>query len=122
MEISQEAEMMYHATIRNALTTYDLMIKEGVSPEQARSVLPQNMMTSWVWSGSLDAFARMCILRCAKDTQAETRIVANVIYAEMLKLFPVSWVALMNDVETDECVSCGGPAATDFCEFCLNEE
>ena len=96
MEISEEAEMMYHATMRNALTTYDMMIKEGVSPEQARSVLPQNMMTSWVWSGSLDAFADMCVLRCAKDTQAETRIVANVIYAEMLKLFPYSWCALMD--------------------------
>lgn len=102
MEISQEAEMMYHATIRNALTTYDLMIKEGVSPEQARSVLPQNMMTSWVWSGSLDAFADMCVLRCAKDTQFETQIVASVIYAEMLKLYPVSWAALMENNTDDE--------------------
>jgi thymidylate synthase (FAD) len=96
MEISEEAEMMYHATMRNALTTYDLMIKEGVSPEQARSVLPQNMMTSWVWSGSLDAFADMCVLRCAKDTQAETRIVANSINSYMLTLFPYSWCALMD--------------------------
>jgi hypothetical protein len=24
--------------------------------------------------------------------------------------------------ETEECVSCGGPANNDFCEFCLNEE
>jgi len=102
VEISTEAEMMYHATIRNALTTYELMIKEGVSPEQARSVLPQNMMTSWVWSGSLDAFADMCILRCAKDTQAETRIVARVIYAEMLKLFPYSWCALMDTANIAE--------------------
>ncbi len=96
MEISEEAEMMYHATMRNALTTYDLMIKEGVSPEQARSVLPQNMMTSWVWSGSLDAFSDMCVLRCAKDTQAETRIVANSINSYMLTLFPYSWCALMD--------------------------
>lgn len=96
MEISTEAEMMYHATIRNAMTTYDLMIEQGVSPEQARSVLPQNMMTSWYWSGSLDAFADMCVLRCAKDTQAETRIVATEIYKEMLDLFPNSWCALMD--------------------------
>ena len=99
MEISQEAEMMFHATLRNALTTYDLMIKEGVAPEQARSILPQNMMTSWYWSGSLDAWADMCKLRCAKDTQGETRIVASVIYGEMLKLYPVSWAALMDQDE-----------------------
>ena len=99
MEISLEAEMMFHATLRNALTTYDLMIKEGVAPEQARSILPQNMMTSWYWSGSLDAWADMCKLRCAKDTQGETRIVASVIYGEMLKLYPVSWAALMDQDE-----------------------
>ena len=99
MEISTEAEMMFHATTRNAMTTYDLLLKEGVSPEQARSILPQNMMTTWIWSGSLDAFADMCRLRCAKDTQQETQIVARVIYTEMLKAFPVSWQALMENEE-----------------------
>jgi len=77
-----------------------MMIDQGVAPEQARSILPQNMMTSWYWSGSLDAWADMCKLRCAKDTQFETQIVASVIYGEMLKLYPVSWAALMeNDDE-----------------------
>jgi len=46
------------------------------------------------WSGSLDAFAAMCQLRCATDTQYETRLVADNISAEMAKLFPVSWEAL----------------------------
>ena len=40
-------------------------------------VLPQNMMTEWYWTGSLYAFARVCELRCAEDTQEETRIIAN---------------------------------------------
>jgi thymidylate synthase (FAD) len=97
MEISLDAEMLYHATIRNALTTYDLMIKEGVAPEQARAILPQNMMTSWVWSGSLDAFADMCKLRCAHDTQYETRLVATEIDVVMENEFPVSWSALIYD-------------------------
>jgi len=93
--------MMFNATLRNALTTYDLMIKEGVAPEQARSILPQNMMTSWYWSGSLDAFADMCKLRCAKDTQFETQLVASQIYGEMLKLYPISWAALMENDNED---------------------
>jgi thymidylate synthase (FAD) len=95
MEISLDAEMLYHATIRNALTTYDLMIKEGVAPEQARAILPQNMMTSWYWSGSLDAWARMCNLRLKDDTQHETTLVAEQIDQRMLGLFPVSWEALV---------------------------
>jgi len=78
-----------------ALEAYKEMLKLGVAPEQARMVLPQSLMTEWYWSGSLDAFAAMCRLRCAPDTQAETRIVADQIREEMVGLFPVSWEALM---------------------------
>jgi thymidylate synthase ThyX len=49
----------------------------------ARMVLPQSTMTEWYWSGSLDAFADMCNLRCAPDTQYETRLVAEQISVEM---------------------------------------
>ena len=45
--------------------------------------------------GSLDAFANMCVLRCAEDSQQETRTVANSISHEMGKLYPESWAALM---------------------------
>jgi len=81
-----------------ALRTYNEMLEEGVAPEQARMVLPQSTMTEWYWSGSLDAFANMCRLRCASDTQYETRVVADQINTEMFKLFPVSWDALMGAV------------------------
>ena len=76
---------------------YKSMIHYGVAPEQARMVLPQSMMTEWYWSGSLDAFASMCHLRCKPDTQYESRLVAEQINAEMSKLFPVSWEALLGD-------------------------
>ena len=73
---------------------YKDMLKQGVCPEQARMVLPQSTMTEWYWSGSLDAFSDMCILRCKEDTQFETRIVADQISACMKDLFPVAWGAL----------------------------
>lgn len=79
------------------LDVYEQMIIAGVAPEQARMVLPQSTMTEWWWSGSLDAFARMCNLRCASDTQYETRIVADQISKVMGELFPVSWAALMEN-------------------------
>ena len=81
---------------RSDFEAYDLLIKAGVSPEQARMVLPQSTMTEWYWSGSLDAFADMCRLRTSGDTQAETQEVAWQIYREMDKLFPVAWDALMD--------------------------
>ena len=80
-----------------ALRTYNELLDVGVSPEQARTVLPQSIMTEWYWSGSLDAFAAMCRLRCASDTQYESRLVADQISEEMADLFPVSWDALMGN-------------------------
>jgi len=77
-----------------AFKAYEQLLDEGVCPEQARMVLPQSTMTEWYWSGSLDAFADMCLLRCASDTQQETQEVANQISRSMHKLFPVSWMAL----------------------------
>jgi thymidylate synthase (FAD) len=76
---------------------YRVLLDKGVCPEQARMVLPQSMMTEWYWSGSLDAFADMCKLRCAPDTQAETAEVAWAISLKMEDLFPVSWVALRDE-------------------------
>jgi thymidylate synthase (FAD) len=78
----------------DTLLLYTGLIKKGIAPEQARMVLPQSTMTEWWWSGSLDAFADMCNLRCKPDTQYETRIVANQISDKMTQLFPVSWSAL----------------------------
>jgi thymidylate synthase (FAD) len=81
-----------HAEVQHL---YNELIRDGVAPEQARGILPQDTMTEWYWSGSLDAFAAMCRLRCASDTQYESRIVADQISKVMGELFPVSWSALM---------------------------
>ena len=78
----------------NQLDIYKELLRVGVCPEQARMVLPQSMMTEWYWSGSLDAFADMCALRCAYDTQVETQQVALEVDRIMTDLFPVSWRAL----------------------------
>ena len=89
--------MTRHMT--QCLIQYQNLLTDGVCEEQARMVLPQNTMTEWYWSGSLDAFADMCNLRCRPDTQAETRVVANKIDRKMLELFPVSWDALTKEEE-----------------------
>ena len=90
VNITLDQEVQWH----RQLSTYKHLLSEGVAPEQARMVLPQSMMTEWYWSGSLDAFADMCKLRGAPDTQAETREVASHISYKMCDLFPVSWKAL----------------------------
>ena len=79
----------------HALRTYRELLDQGVCPEQARMVLPQSMMTEWIWTGSLYAFARVCNLRLDSHTQKETRDVAQPISDYMAPLFPVSWPALV---------------------------
>ena len=91
-EVKSNFNINYHTM--TALKGYQQMLDEGVAPEQARMVLPQSMMTEWYWSGTLYAFAKMCQLRCAKDTQQESREVAMQVSEYMENLYPVSWEAL----------------------------
>ena len=78
-----------------SLMTYRTLIEQGVAPEQARMILPQNTMTEWIWTGSLMAFARVCKLRLDPHAQEETREIAALIAEHMATLFPVSWKELM---------------------------
>jgi len=82
--------------VAQSLIQYQNLLSSGVCEEQARIVLPQNTMTEWYWSGSLDAFADMVRLRISGSTQQETRNVAWQIDEKMLELFPISWEALLN--------------------------
>ena len=86
-DLSSSAEAVCNASI----AYYKDLLAAGVCAEQARMVLPQNIFTEWYWSGSLIAFARVCNLRCKKDTQLETRLVAEQIDNIVKDLFPVSW-------------------------------
>ena len=78
---------------------YETLLNQGVAPEMARMVLPQSMMTEWYWSGTLYAFARVCNLRCASDTQQETRVIADLIDELIQESFPVSWKYLRNETK-----------------------
>ena len=78
-----------------ALDCYNRLLKLKVCPEQARMLLPQSMMTSWYWSGSVYAFSRVCNLRLKEDAQAETREVAQSISNHCAIEFPISWKNLI---------------------------
>lgn len=78
-----------------ALATYNKLISLGVCAEEARMVLPQSMMTTWIWSGTLGAFCDMLVLRLDEHTQLETRVVAQQVAEIVKELFPVSYKALV---------------------------
>jgi len=99
-EIQSKATFYLSNVISEAMDSYSKLLKMGICEEQARMVLPLCHMTEWFWSGSLDAFADMCILRCAGDAQVETKMVADQISDHMEKLFPVSWKELTNEINS----------------------
>lgn len=89
------SEISPEGVTENALNEYNRLLGLGVCPEQARMVLPQNMMTTWYWSGTLGAYCDMLRLRLDKHTQYETRIVAQKAHEIIKNLFPVSVKALL---------------------------
>ena len=79
---------------------YIEMVDDKVAPEQARFVLPQGVMTEWVWSGSLQAWARFYNQRSDSHAQQEIQFLAHEVDRIVGALFPVSWEALTgNTVE-----------------------
>ena len=59
--------------IKTCKEAYNRLISLGVSKEQARTVLPLNLNTTQIWTGSLYSFIRLCKQRLKPDAQAETR-------------------------------------------------
>jgi len=84
----------YEMCVRDALQTYEELLKRGVAPEQARSVLPQGTYTEWWWTGSLAAYARVFAQRSDPHAQWECQQYAGAIGAVIAPLFPHSWAAL----------------------------
>lgn len=81
----------------DAVKLYRHILAIGYAPEQARMVLPQNMHTEWIWSGTLGAYADMLRLRLDPHTQYESRIVAEKIHATVKEWYPVSIKALLDN-------------------------
>ena len=89
------SEIIEHAN-RRAVQEYESLVGLGVAPEQARMVLPQSMMTEWIWTGSLYGWASMYNQRSSEHAQYEVRLFAEEVNKIMSELFPICWKALTN--------------------------
>ena len=83
-------------TLANTIqSVYQWMLDKGVAPEQIRTLLPMSTQTTWIWTGSLAFFVRVCRMRLQHDVQRETREVAQAIADIVEPLFPVAWAKLI---------------------------
>jgi thymidylate synthase (FAD) len=73
--------------IENAKTAYQKLLELGTSKEQARSVLPLSLETTFIWTMSFLSFMHLVKLRIKNDVQKETRdLVADML--EQVKNMP----------------------------------
>lgn len=96
----EEIELLrevYMGIVDDCIGTYEEMIKQGVAPEQARFVLPQGVMTEWVSTGSLYAWARFYNLRSDNHAQQEIQDLAKMASDIIRPLYPHSWKALTGE-------------------------
>lgn len=91
------AQQIYNTVTEFAADAYRDIIQMGIAPEMARMVLPQSMYTSWYWTGSLAAYARICKQRLDAHAQEEIQTVAGMINNIIRPLFPVSWPVLLGE-------------------------
>lgn len=89
-------ESVYEEAIGACEYAYEVMIKGGIAPEQARMVLPQSMYTSYYVTGSLYAFARAYLLRIDPHAQKEIRDLAEQWDKVIRPLYPEAWSALVD--------------------------
>lgn len=68
---------------------YDWAIEHGIAKEQARAVLPEGLTKSKLYAnGSLRSWYHYCQVRMDESTQKEHRVLAEMIWNEIVKEFP----------------------------------
>lgn len=96
IDMANDAKALIYAASVATVREYRTLLDYGVAPEQARMVLPQNMVTEWIWTGSLYGFASLYNQRSTEHAQLEARMFAQEINKIMSQLYPVCWGALTN--------------------------
>lgn len=93
-ELTIEESDTYNKTIeehcKNSYQIYENLLKNDITREQARMVLPQNMYTSWYWKIDLNNLLKTLSLRCDKHAQWETRQYADAMLELITPLVPIS--------------------------------
>ena len=77
IENQEHCQLLEKQIIDHCKAVYEILIDKGVSKEQARTILPLNLNTTFIWTGSLYALLRLCQLRLKPDAQQETKEVVQ---------------------------------------------
>lgn len=82
-----EAEWLLH--MQSAETSYNLLIKKGWTPQQARSVLPNSLKTEINMSANIREWRKIFSLRCDKPAHPQMRELMIPLLAEFKRRIPI---------------------------------
>lgn len=89
----------FEEAIDTIMRSYRMLLRQGVSKEQARMLLPLTFMTEVIWTASLQAIQNFVELRDSLHAQEEIRLLAQEIKKLTTEKFPISFQALMTKDE-----------------------
>ena len=90
-------QMRMQDQANEAMSLYKYALSEGVAPELARMILPQNLYTEMYMTGNLRAWSHFLHLRLDGHAQKEVQDVAQMVADILTPLFPVSMKALLDN-------------------------
>lgn len=88
IECNNAAKQIMKQANQYALNTYQHLLTLGVCREQARGILPQNMMTTYYCTVNLRNLLHFLSLRMDQHAQWEIRQYANAIYEIIKEYYP----------------------------------
>lgn len=90
----EDIHLVTRAALSTAVDMYNTLLRSGVAPEMARMVLPQSMLTEWVWTGSLYAFFNVWKQRIDGHAQKEAQYFAELLDKAIPDELRFSWETL----------------------------
>jgi thymidylate synthase (FAD) len=87
--------------VNDAKWLYKELTNAGVAKEIARMILPMNLMTKFIWTGSLYSYIHLFDLRLKPDAQKETRMLVQSMFDQIVttNLFKYSMKAFFPQLE-----------------------
>jgi thymidylate synthase (FAD) len=81
-------EFLWFYHMLNCEKTYQKLLKEGWTPQQARSVLPNSLKTEIVTTANLREWMHIFKMRCAKDAHPQIREIMIPLRNELATILP----------------------------------
>lgn len=89
---------MWETAMKQAEQSYNLLIKSGAKPEEAREVLPNSLATTIVCTMNIRELRHMLQLRTSKFAHPEFRKVATMLLIELVSKIPVVFDDIYEEV------------------------